>query len=322
MVMASVVLAIALGASASAKAAPSAAPMAAPVLSTVSGTACAPTCELWATTGTLSLPGGGSVTIWGYSTSSTPGTATLPGPTLIANAGDAVDVTLHNVDLPNATSLAFPGQNLPPDTTGVTASNSTTYHLTSVITGTYLYEAGLTANGQTQVAMGLFGALIVRPAAATCTSCAYGAASTFNDEALLVLSEIDPAFNADPANFNMREYAPKYWLINGKAYNGTTSPTTDPITTVAGNTLLLRYANAGLEYHSMGLLGLHQTVIANDGNPLTYSYQVVAETIASGQTLDTMVLGSTGHYALYDAGQHLDNAGAAPGGMLTFIDAP
>ncbi len=334
MVMASVMLAIALGASASAKAAPSAAPAAAPVLSTLPATPCTFdgtkwTCELWATTGTWTAPGGSSVPIWGYGTGS--GAATLPGPALIVNQGEAVDVILHN-DLPAsmATSLAFLGQNRAPDATGIGSGGSQTYSFlaTDLKPGTYLYEAGFTTDGQTdavrQVAMGLYGALVVQ---STTAGTAYGTpASTFNDEALLVLSEIDPALNTslDPTTFNMADFAPAYWLINGKAY-----PDTDPIGTAAGNSLLLRYVNAGLDYQSMGLLGLHQTVIANDGGPLAYPYEVVAETIASGQTLDTIATipaATSTHYALYDAGQHLDNAGAyagdGGGGMLTFVVVP
>ena len=59
---------------------------------------------------------------------------------------------------------------------------------------------------------------------------------------------------ANPANFDMRNYAPRYFLINGKAY-----PDTDPIPTAAGSGVLLRYVNAGNQYHSMSLLGAHQT---------------------------------------------------------------
>ncbi len=72
--------------------------------------------------------------------------------------------------------------------------------------------------------MGLYGALIVRPPAA---GQAYDdPATAFDDEAVLVLSEIDPALNnsATPATFDMRKYAPRYFLINGR-----THPDTAPV---------------------------------------------------------------------------------------------
>jgi len=45
---------------------------------------------------------------------------------------------------------------------------------------------------------------------------------------------------ADPALFDMRDYAAKYFLFNGKAY-----PQTDPIVADMGPKVLLRYVNAG-----------------------------------------------------------------------------
>ena len=300
-----------------------AAPARAPLAATLPATTCSltgttRTCHLYAKTGTLTLPAGSvpaSVTIWGYADTAG-GAASLPGPMLIVNQGETVQVTLHNT-LVEASSLAFPGQTLTADTTGVASGGIKTYSFVASRPGTYLYEAGLTADGQVQVAMGLFGALIVRPTA--CLNCAYGASSAYNDEALVVLSEIDPAFNAAPATFNLRNYAPKYWLINGKAY-----PDTAPISVAAaGDKVLFRYVNAGLEHHSAGLLGLRQAVLATDGKPLPFTYQAVAETIPAGATLDTLATipasAAVGtKYALYSASKHLDNNGARSGGIINF----
>jgi hypothetical protein len=249
---------------------------------------------------------------------------------LVVNQGADVSVILHN-DLPantGATSVAFTGQGLAPDTGGVAPASSNVgspYHFVASAPGTFLYEAGLTANGPQQVAMGLFGALIVRPTVSP--DRAYGSAnSAFDDEAVVVLSEIDPAFNADPLGFDLSAFQPTYRLINGKAY-----PDTDPIVSGAGRKLLLRYLNAGLDNHSMGLLGRHQKVVGNHGHEQQHSYSVVAETIASGTTLDTIVTMPPSapagtRYALYEPADRLHNAGAltgsqvAFGGMLTFLD--
>ena len=52
----------------------------------------------------------------------------------------------------------------------------------------------------------------------------------FDDEAVLVLSEIDPALTTpDPATFDMRNYKPTYFLINGKAYPDTPTPIADAV---------------------------------------------------------------------------------------------
>ena len=158
---------------------------------------------------------------------------------------------------------------------------------------------------------------------------AYGnAATAFDKEQVLVLSELDTALNnsANPAAFDMRTYSPKYYLINGKAY-----PNTDPISVVdsiADSKVLLRYVNAGLQAHAMSTLGLSQTLVGQDGNA-AIPHPVVSETIAPGQTLDTLVTipgsaTSGAQYPLYDASLFLRNntgtdTSVGLGGMLTML---
>jgi hypothetical protein len=278
------------------------------------------TCELWATTGTVTMPDSTVVNIWGYSDTAA-GPAQLPGPTLVANEGETLVVILHN-GLGETTSLAFRGFPVAPDTVGVGAgldNSAAPYSLPNVQPGTYMYEAGLTTNGPRQVAMGMFGALIVRPALGA--GYAYNDANTaFDTEAILVLSEIDPAFNASPATFDMTLYAPKYFLINGKAY-----PDTDPILAQGGDKVLIRYLDGGLQFHSMGLLGLGQTIIGKSGSALAHPYSVVNEIVSPGQTIEAMVtipttVSAATKYPLFEA-IHMDNNGQSFGGMITFIAA-
>jgi FtsP/CotA-like multicopper oxidase with cupredoxin domain len=282
------------------------------------------TCELWARPGTLTLPAGStpaSVPIWGYSASASDA-VTLPAPLLLAEMGQTVRVTLHNA-LSQPASLALPEQNLPPDTTGVAPGATKTYEFTAAKPGTFTYEAGLTGGGPRQVAMGLAGAFIVAP---TAGGTAYGSpATSYDDEALLVLQAVDPALNAAPATFAMAKYRPRFWLINGRAY-----PETAPVGTAAGHRLLLRYVNAGLEDHPMSLAGAYQSVIAGDGRPLRHPYTVLSGNIAPGGTMDALVsvpagLAAETRLPLYDAARRIHNAGHRTGGstdfggMLTFV---
>ncbi|HEX2911228.1 MAG TPA: multicopper oxidase family protein [Chloroflexia bacterium] len=288
-------------------------------------------CDLWAKTGSIQLPNlasgtytpdGKTVTIWGYSATAA-GAAQLPGPTLIVNQGETVQITLHN-GLAENTSLNLPGQPVAPDTTGATPGNTKTYTFTPGEAGTQLYEAGLTANGPKQVAMGLFGALIVRPSGNA--GAIYDGATAFTDEGLFIFSEIDPALNANPSGFALRNFAPKYWLINGKPY---TKDSDFPVQ--AGGNVALRYLNAGLMDHSVSTLGLSQTIVGIDGHKLDNPYGVVAETLTSGQTFDVLVAipasaAQNTRYAIYDGARHLDNSGFSdsshqlyPGGMLSFL---
>ena len=297
-----------------------------PLVASTAGTASAATVgfDLCATSTTMSLPGTPSIKVWGYTDCSVGATITKPGgPTLEVALGDVVNITLHN-DLAVATGLVFPGIPQPPDTVGVIAGGTKAYSFTATKPGTFLYQAALLPKAQYQVAMGLYGAMNVLPFPAT--GRAYGDAqasqdSTFTNQATLVLSEVDPALNnaADPALFNMRNFAPKYGLINGAVH-----PNTTPIPAVAGDTVLLRYVNAGLKLHSMAALGVRQNVIAYDGNELRYPHKMVAETFGPGQTADVIAtvpaLAPAGsRYAIYDGSLSLHNSSAGNGGMLTFI---
>ena len=191
--------------------------------------------------------------------------------------------------------------------------------------GTYLYEAGILPGEEYQVAMGLAGTLVVRPFGAP--GQAYADASTaFQDEARVVVSEIDPALTTNaspPAASTCVPYAPRYFLVNGHAYDAS-APT---IAVTAGNTLLVRYLNAGIQHHSLGVLGLHQRVIAADGGQLPAQRAMVAETIAPGQTADVLVsvpstAATSTLYPIYDAALALNNSNAnGMGGMLAFLDA-
>jgi FtsP/CotA-like multicopper oxidase with cupredoxin domain len=292
---------------------------------TLPATTCTPTgpgavtCELWAKTGTLTFPNSVSVPVWGF-TDSAAGAAQVPGPALIVAQGDEVTVILHN-DLTVATSIKFEGQALPTDRTGAAPGGQTTYVFTADRPGTFLYEAGSLAGAQYQAAMGLHGALIVRPSAA---NQAYSsAASAYDDEALVLLSEIDPTLNnaANRAAFDMRKFKPRYQLINGKAY-----PQTDLIGTLAGHRVLLRYVNAGQQPHTMALLGLNQTFLSLAGEELAHYLASNSTLLMPGQSASAITVipastASNSRFALYEASALLHNNGSqAFGGMLTFLE--
>ena len=169
--------------------------------------------------------------------------------------------------------------------------------------------------------MGLAGALVVLSADGT----AYGQA--YDDEAVLVLSEIDPALNADPAKFtDLREFKPKFRLINGKPF-----PSTDPVATDQGHKVLLRYVNAGTQLHPMSLLGGEQQLLSHDAHALGSPEPSVVAAVDPGVTMDsivTMPSGPEAKLALFESAAQLDNGGqttadplsVAFGGMLTFLD--
>jgi FtsP/CotA-like multicopper oxidase with cupredoxin domain len=183
--------------------------------------------------------------------------------------------------------------------------------------GTYLDESA--GDAGRQEAMGLYGALIVRPAGG---GQAYDTAtSAYDVESILVLSQVDPEFNAAPDTFDMNDYLATYWLINGKAY-----PDTATIAAHAGDRVLLRYLNAGYDNSSMSLLGMHQRVLARDARLLDNPFSAATESIPAGGTEDAIAVapstappGANG-FALFNRNLHVTNGhGVGTGGMLTFI---
>jgi hypothetical protein len=300
---------------------------------TITGTTAA--CDLWAKTGQLVLPGAAApAPIWGFASTADAPVGT-PGPVLVVDQDDTVTVTVHN-GLGTALALAVPTMTgLVPDTSGAAPGGTKTYTFKAGRPGTYLYEAGHTANGARQAMMGLTGALVVRAPASGGKPSVYGdAGSTYDDEAVLVLSELDPAFNAatDPLKTDLRSYRPKYRLINGKAF-----PETDPVATDVGRKVLLRYVNAGVLAHPMTVLGVDQSVVGQDSRPTSYPEGAVTLPLPPGQSIDAisaLPAGQDGRrFLVFESGSLLNNtgqrvgaaqAGVSPqqafGGMMTYLD--
>jgi FtsP/CotA-like multicopper oxidase with cupredoxin domain len=302
------------------------------------GMVCAPkatgttdTYNLVANTGTMQTPDGNQVFMWSYSLDGAPSygypTFQTPGPVLCVTQGQTVHVNLRNT-LPEASSIVFPGQQgvtavgTSGDlTTEATASGGTAqYTFTAGNPGTYLYQSG--SDVAKQVEMGLYGALVVRPNAATCapqpnTDCAYGGSTRFDSkrEYLLLLAEIDPVLHhtvelnpTGPYDFNTLHN--RYFTINGRSFpdtiqdNGSSLLPKQPYGALvrlqpntAANTLpvLIRMINAGVANHPFHPHGNHLTQIAQDGRLLagggggSASTERFGETIAAGQTQDYLL---------------------------------
>ena len=154
-----------------------------------------PTFNLTAQEAYLNQPDGEAVYSWGYGCNGTPAgfaptlpnqncpTMQVPGPTLIVHENDTVTINLLN-GLPTAagnTSILFPGFTLTSTTCSTGAvqglltceavpGGTVTYTFTATAPGTHAYYSG--TQGDLQIEMGLYGAVIVLPASvpANCTS--------------------------------------------------------------------------------------------------------------------------------------------------------
>lgn len=219
-----------------------------PPIGMVCTTSANSTFTLTAKDGYITQPDGNVLYMWGYS----PGNGPFqhPGPVLCVKEGDTVTIVLNN-SLAQDVSIVFPGQEnvlangVPSQpvfsATGellslapVAAANggSVTYSFVATRPGTFIYESG--TEPAKQIDMGLFGALVVRPAMNV-----YDAAGNlveayaYNDpdsrynpqtEYLLLISQIDPELHmavSQGFQYNMNRYTPRYWNYNGRGFPDT-----------------------------------------------------------------------------------------------------
>jgi FtsP/CotA-like multicopper oxidase with cupredoxin domain len=224
----------------------------------------------------LTQPDGSSVYSWGYGCTDNGGgnffpsnipnagctTMQIPGPTLIVTQGQTVTVNLTN-NLPTAagnTSILFPGFNVKASGSGTAQGLLTTeaphngvvtYTFTATNAGTHSYYSG--TQGDLQVEMGLYGAIIVLPSTipASCTSGIHSsnhdaqahwgevdfrlAAAAYNHpgacydrEYLFQFSEMDARIHREAQRQSLRTctgcmtvatepYVPAYFMINGRS---------------------------------------------------------------------------------------------------------
>lgn len=296
------------------------------------------TYNLCATTGTVTMPDAVVVPIWGYvdvgAGACAPGLASaLPGPVLRPAPGDTtLTVNLSNA-LAEPVSFFVPG--LRAGTVGGTAGKFTaevaaggtasyTFDLAGRA-GTFLYHSA-TDRIRTQMPMGLYGALVVQPAAGT----AYPGV-TYDRDQVLVYSAIDPRLNADPGGFGGARVAgpraaqdkpignwdPQYFLINGQPH-----PAAAHVAITTGENFLLRFVNAGLDTVAPTLGGgLYVDLVAEDGNLYPHPMKQYGVELPAGKTIDAMVqVANAGTYALYERGGRLTNRATTGGGMLTYLD--
>ncbi|MEW5829842.1 MAG: multicopper oxidase domain-containing protein [Chloroflexota bacterium] len=298
-----------------------------------------PTFNLNTRTGYVLTPDGNVVYMWGYSAGNN--AFQHPSPVLCVNEGDTVTVILHN-SLPYDVSISFPGQEnvfadgqpvQPQFSAGVLTSltnvapmngGSVTYTFVASRPGTFLYQSG--TDPAIQVRMGLFGALIVRPAAGpyyVYNDAASANTSEFNhaigSEVMTLQSEIDPYLNqaveqavmagGGPISFNMANYHPRYWFVNGRGFPDTIAPNfaswlpsqpygalvhIEPNSPANPLPYLERFLNVTSQatpFHPHGKNGL---IIGQDGNPLRgsagedLSYETFALVSTSGQTYEAL----------------------------------
>ena len=305
------------------------------VVNGITGTTAAGTTtfNLTAKAGIISMGDGHKGYLWGYADGTGP--AQYPGPTLIIDQGVTVVVNLTNeiptvgANVPVKVSIVFPGQNVTV-TGGVPGlltqeaipGGTVTYTFTASQPGTYTYYSG--TQPDLQVEMGLFGAIVVRPAtAAACPALApdpirpsrgYAYCNTdayFDREYLFVLSEVDPVIHrqvefGQMAQVDNTTRHPTAWFQNGRNFPDTmveaftTWLPNQPYDAMPimhpGEKVLIRLVGGGRNLHPFHTHGANHLVIARDGRLLKTAASVIIDlpvsdfttTAVAGETVDAI----------------------------------
>jgi FtsP/CotA-like multicopper oxidase with cupredoxin domain len=216
-----------------------------------------PIFNLIAQPASLNQPDGNAVYAWGYGcngapmgfapaaiTNATCNTMQVPGPTLIVHEGDTVTVNLTN-SLPTSagnTSILFPGFTVTA-TGGVTGlmtqeaapGGTVSYSFVASSPGTRSYYSG--TQGDLQIEMGLYGAVIVLPAPANvpanCTSGVHASnltAEAFWHESDFRLSQA--AYDNSQTCYD-REYLFQFAEMDPKIHNAALAQVLDPVRVAA-----------------------------------------------------------------------------------------
>lgn len=304
---------------------------------------------LRAGTTTKMMPDGQIITMWGFASDSSfgakDGQIMVPGPVLTVPADQASLTIYLDNDLPEPVSVFIPSQiatTVPvkfTDDKGRERIRSFThetepnnvapvmYKWNDLRPGTYLYHSG--SHPAVQVQMGLYGCVKKNAVDAKGKNLDEAYEGVPYDAVVVICySEIDPALHQAVADDNYgpgkavtitMKYQPKYFLVNGQPYSGGQLPVSAG---TANDRILIRFLNAGLETHIPVIQNIYMTVVAEDGYPYNFGGKLQYSLILPAQkTKDAVIVPATaGTYPIYDRRLRLTNAGASPGGMLTFLN--
>jgi FtsP/CotA-like multicopper oxidase with cupredoxin domain len=297
------------------------------------------------------------------------GHAQISAPMLSFNEEDDIYITLTNLGLQQRPDL-FDGHTLhwhgfvnaiplfdgvPELSLAVPVGRDFTYFYRPHDAGTYMYHCHF--EDVEHVQMGMTGMVFVRPRQNGNTSLYRSGKYAYNDgdgstgydrEFAYMLTELWSAAHYRDAHIQVNDwtdYAPSFWLMNGRGYPDTVQPNGNPNSTAAGrlqyqpisslvrcnsgDRVLLRLSNLGYQNHSLSVDNIDLTIVAKDASLLvgrdgTNGYLTTNTVdLGPGESRDVIFTApAPGTYLLYDRNySYLGNGGGSGyGGMLTRIE--
>ena len=243
----------------------------------------------------------------------------MPGPEIRVTEGDRVRIALRN-QLPVGTSIHWHGVNLPPEMDGPVGLNQAAvepgdtfvYEFIATPAGTRWYHSH--ADPTAQIALGLYGALIVEPREPQ---------RSYDREFTYMLNEWDLELTPDvamgraprgPRDQMLRggELGTDLFLMNGHAHESI-----PPIKLTEGERVLVRLINAGNLPHAIHTHGHSFRIVATDGNDVPEGMEFVKDTvlIGPGERYDLELVGDNPGVWMFHC--HMENHAA--NGMMSLI---
>ncbi|WP_082435893.1 multicopper oxidase domain-containing protein [Desnuesiella massiliensis] len=266
------------------------------------------------------------------------GTAVIPSPLIKMDVDDELFITFTNLGLLRAKepildvhSIHIHGGHVATQLDGVPETSfgvpvtpigkpsiSITYYFKPETPGSYFYHCHQEAAEHVQ--MGMYGGLIVYPAAAdvrkfinskgiTNRNFANSEPSSFFDkEYVILLSDIDSRWHDAVQNqtgFNPVEFRPDWWLVNGRAFPDTLLPSGTAVGGGAykipagydsyvhiknGQKFLLRLINMGYQPVPWHTHGWHGMIVNKDAHPNMHMEKVFTQLVGSGESYDLLFI--------------------------------
>ena len=246
--------------------------------------------------GTMTMDDGNGIRVWGFTAGENGHQGgTFPSPPIRVREGEIVHTVLQNNGMHWLHTIHHHGIEPSTENDGVghysfDVDGTYAYQWVASHAGTYFYHCH--TNTVLHAEMGMYGGLIIDPPEGP--GRLYSGGPRYDVEAIWACDEFDSSWhrlNWDAgtcgADVGLNDLNPDYFIISG--VDGAQSALTDPRVAVnmnAGQSLLVRYINAGYLPQKIDFGGLTATVYMSDGRALSNPIQVTSLETVSAERYD------------------------------------
>ena len=227
---------------------------------------------------------GTTLYVWQFTDPNGKGPGVLPSGMVLLE-GDTVNLTIQN-NLDRPINFTVEGTSI--QTPNINPGDSYLFTFTAPAAGSYVYCD--TANGFIGKAMGLAGPMVVMPADGSSTL--YQGGPAFDRQYTIFLQDYDDRLNAAIANggtYNIDDYLPNYYTVNGLSYPDTKSDGDTLITMNVGENVAIRLMNGGTIIYPMHFHGYHVNVISRNRTPVTDVIDKDTPNVGVGECVDVIL---------------------------------